>query len=357
VAFPSWRDAGARTRGALLLKGANIARRRIFELAAWQVLEIGKQWDQAHADVAEAIDFLEYYAREAMRIETPRRLGNLPGEENLLAYEPRGVAAVIAPWNFPLAISCGMTSAALAAGNCVIYKPSGLTPVTGRLLAEIYRDAGIPPGVFNFVPGRSGVIGDFLVDHPGVDLIAFTGSLDVGLRIVERAAKVAPGQRFVKRVICEMGGKNAVIVDEDADLDEAIPQIVSSAFAFQGQKCSACSRAIVLDAVYDRFVERFVAAVHAKTCGPPEDPANFLGPLCEEAAQRRVLEYIEVGKREGRLLHLGTAPESGYYVSPAVFGEIRPEHRLAREEIFGPVLAVMRAGDFDEALEWANSTR
>ncbi|MBT1073913.1 L-glutamate gamma-semialdehyde dehydrogenase [Geobacter grbiciae] len=358
TAFPAWRDTDPRTRADYLLKAARIARTRIFDLSAWQILEIGKQWDQAYADVTEAIDFLEYNAREMIRLGGPRRLGHAPGELNHYFYEPRGVAAVIAPWNFPLAISAGMASAAIVTGNCVVYKPSGLTPLMGWHLAELFREARLPDGVFNYMPGRSSVMGDYLVDHPDVSLIAFTGSLETGLRINERAARVQPGQANVKRVICEMGGKNAIIIDDDADLDEAVPQVLLSAFGFQGQKCSACSRVIVLDAIHDRFVERLVAMARATSVGPPEDPAHSMGAVADDNAMKRIREYIEIGKTEGKLLHEGPVPAgTGYYVPMTIIGGIRPEHRIAREEIFGPVLAVMRAKDFDEAIQWANAPR
>ena len=358
AAFPKWRDTSVRERAAFLMKAADLARRRIIELAAWQVLEIGKQWDQAYADVAEAIDFLEYYSREMMRLDvSQRRPSAVPGEDNRYLYEPRGVAAVIAPWNFPLAISCGMAAAAVITGNTVVYKPSGLTPLVGHQLMTLFRDAGLPAGVFNFLPGRSSVIGDLLVDHPAVSLIVFTGSMEVGTRIVERAARLQPGQDHLKKVVCEMGGKNAVIVDDDADLDEAIPHILQSAFGFQGQKCSACSRVIVLDAVYDQFVRRFVAAAQALRIGPAEDPAYFMGPVADEVQQRKILEYIELAGREGNILYRSNVPEGCCYVPLTIVGGIRPEHRTAQEEIFGPVLAIMRAQNFDEALVWANGTR
>jgi RHH-type proline utilization regulon transcriptional repressor/proline dehydrogenase/delta 1-pyrroline-5-carboxylate dehydrogenase len=356
-AFPSWRDTGPKTRAEYLHKAAAVARRRIFELSAWQVLEIGKQWDQAYADVTEAIDFLEYYAREMVRLGEPRRLGHVPGELNHYFYEPRGVAAVISPWNFPLAISCGMVAAAIVAGNCVVFKPSGLTSVIGWHLVELFREAGLPAGVFNYTPGRGSVMGDFLVDSPDISLIAFTGSMEVGLRIIERAARVHPGQENVKKIVCEMGGKNAIIIDDDADLDEAVPHVLYSAFGFQGQKCSACSRVIVLEAVYDKFVERLVAMARAAKVGPSEDPAFYMGAVADDKAQKNILEFVEVGRREGQVLYESPVPAEGYFVPMTIIGGIRPEHRLAQEEIFGPVLAVMRARDFDQAIEWANSTR
>jgi len=358
AAFPAWRDTLPEVRAEYLLKASAIAKRRIFELSAWQVLEIGKQWDQAYADVAEAIDFLEYYAREMIRYGKPQRLGNAPGELNHYFYEPKGLAAVIAPWNFPLAISMGMASAAIVCGNPVIFKPSAITGIIGHHLVEIFREAGLPEGVFNFTPGRGSVMGDYLVDHPDISLIAFTGSMEVGLRIVERAARVHPGQANVKKIIAEMGGKNAVIIDDDADLDEAVPHILYSAFGFQGQKCSACSRVIVLDAVYDRFIERLVSMARATKIGPSEDPAHYMGAVADDKAMQSILEYIEIGRKEGQLLYMSPVPEGeGYFVPMTIIGGIRPEHRLAQEEIFGPVLAVMRARDFDQAIEWANSTR
>lgn len=358
AAFPAWRDTPPEVRAGYLLKAAAIARRRIFELSAWQVLEVGKQFDQAYADVAEAIDFLEYYAREMIRLAKPQRVGHAPGELNHYFYEPKGLAAIIAPWNFPLAISMGMASAAIVTGNPVIYKPSAVSGIIGNHLAEIFREAGLPAGVFNFTPGRGSVMGDFLVDHPDISLIAFTGSVEVGLRIIERAAKVYPGQPNVKKIISEMGGKNAIIIDDDADLDEAVPHVLYSAFGFQGQKCSACSRVIVLDAVYDRFMERLLAMAKATSVGPAEDPAHYMGAVVDESAMKNVTGYIELGCQEGTLLYKSPVPQQeGYWVPMTIIGDIRPEHRLAQEEVFGPVLAIMRAKDFDQAIEWANSTR
>ncbi|BEH11928.1 MULTISPECIES: L-glutamate gamma-semialdehyde dehydrogenase [Geobacter] len=358
AAFPAWRDTDPRTRAEYLLKAAQAARKRLFELSAWQVLEIGKQWDQAYADVTEAIDFLEYYAREMIRLGQPQRVGHAPGELNHYFYEPKGVAAVIAPWNFPLAISMGMASAAIVTGNCVVFKPSGITSIIGWHLVELFREAGLPEGVFNFTPGRGSVMGDYLVDHPDISLIAFTGSMETGLRIIERAAKVYPGQANVKKIISEMGGKNAVIIDDDADLDEAVPHVLYSAFGFQGQKCSACSRVIVLDAVYDKFIERLVSMAKATKVGPSEDPANYMGAVADDKAMKSIKEYAEIGKREGHVLYESPVPAGeGYFVPMTIIGGIKPEHRIAQEEIFGPVLAVMRAKDFDQAIEWANSTQ
>jgi RHH-type transcriptional regulator, proline utilization regulon repressor / proline dehydrogenase / delta 1-pyrroline-5-carboxylate dehydrogenase len=357
-AFPAWRDTDPSVRAGYLIKAAELARKRIFELSAWQVLEIGKQWDQAYADVCEAIDFLEYYAREMVKLGQPRRIGHAPGELNHYFYEPKGVAAVISPWNFPLAISMGMVSAAIVAGNCVVFKPSGLTSIIGYHMVELFREAGLPAGVFNYTPGRGSVMGDFLVDSPDISLIAFTGSMEVGLRIIERAAKVHPGQENVKKIVCEMGGKNAIIIDDDADLDEAVPHVLYSAFGFQGQKCSACSRVIVLDAVYDRFMERLISMARATKVGPSEDPANYMGAVADDKAMKTIKEYIEIGRKEGQVLYESEVPSGpGYFVPMTIIGGIKPEHRLAQEEIFGPVLAVMRAKDFNEAIAWANSTK
>ena len=356
--FPAWRDTSPRERANYLLKAAEIGRKRLFELSAWQVLEIGKQWDQAYADVTEAIDFLEYYAREMIRLGEPLRIGNAPGEVNQYFYEPKGVAAIIAPWNFPLAISLGMASAAIVTGNTVVFKPSNITGIIGWNLVEIFREAGLPAGVFNFIPGKGSVIGDYMVDHPDISLIAFTGSVETGLRIIDRAAKVHPGQINVKKIISEMGGKNAIIIDDDADLDEAVPHVLYSAFAFQGQKCSACSRVIVLDSVYDKFVDRLVKAAQVYQVGPSEDPKYGMGAVSDAAAQKNILEYVEVGKNEGKLLYSSPVPVTeGYWVPLTIIGGITPQHRIAQEEIFGPVLAVMRATDFGQAIEWANSTQ
>jgi len=356
-AFSQWRNTSPRQRAEYLVKAAKIARRRSYELSAWQVLEAGKQWRQAHNDVAEAIDFLEYYAREMVRLSEPRYMGHAPGEVNEYFYQPKGIAAVIAPWNFPLAISCGMCAAAIVAGNCVVYKPSNQSPMIGYNLVEIFEEAGLPAGVFNYVPGRGSVMGDFLVDHSKISMIAFTGSMEVGLRIIERAGKTTEKQQNVKKVIAEMGGKNAIIIDDDANLDEAVPNVLDSAFVFQGQKCSACSRVIVLDTIYDRFIERLVDAARSLKIGPSENPANFMGAVIGCAAQKNILGYIDLAKQQGKILYSSEVPETGYYVPLTIVEGITPEDRIAQEEIFGPVLAVMRAKDFDQAIEWANSTR
>ncbi len=355
-AFIPWRDTPARDRAEILHRAARIMHERIYELSAWQVLEVGKQWDQAYHDVGEAIDFLEYYARDMIRLDKPQRLGRAPGETNHLFYQPKGIAAVIAPWNFPLAISAGMVAANIVCGNPVIYKPSNLSPLVGRGLVSIFEQAGLPRGVFNYCPGSSRDMGDYLVEHPKVAVISFTGSMETGLHIQARAA-ASPGQAHCKRVVAEMGGKNAIIVDDDADLDEAVLHILYSAFGYQGQKCSACSRVIVLDPIYDRFVERLTAAAQAVKIGPSEDPANYMGPVVDKAQQAKILEYINLAAKEGEILVRREAPDKGCYAPLTIVGSIEPEHRIAQEEIFGPVLAVMRARDFDQALDWANSTR
>jgi len=356
-AGPLWHDVDVEKRADILFRAAERMRKDIFRLAAWQVLEVGKQWGQAHADVTEAIDFLKYYGREMLRLGEERKLGHVPGEENRYSYQSRGTALVIAPWNFPLAISCGMCAAALVTGNSVIYKPSGLSAVTGNLLAEIFLDLGLPDGVFNYLPARGGTMGDYMVDHPDVSIIAFTGSMEVGLRIAGRAAVVHPGQRNVKKAIAEMGGKNAIIVDSDADLDEAVPQIIRSAFGYQGQKCSACSRVIAHASIYDRLAHRLVEATKSLRVGPAEDPANQVGPVIDQTAREKILHYIEIGSREGTLMLRREVPGGeGYYVPLTIIGDILPEHRTAQEEIFGPVLSLMKAGDFGEALKIANAT-
>jgi len=311
--------------------------------------------------VAEAIDFLEYYGREMIRLGSPKRMGNAPGEVNQYFYQGKGVTAVIGPWNFPLAISAGMAAAAIVCGNAVVYKPSGLSSVVGYGIARIFKEAGLPDGVFNYLPGRGSVMGDCLVEHPDVSVIAFTGSMEVGLRIQEKAAKVQPGQVQCKRVIAEMGGKNAIIIDDDADLDEAVTGVLYSAFGFQGQKCSACSRVIVLDPIYERFVSRLAEAAKSLKIGPSEDPSNYMGPVVDKAAQANVQKYVDIAAAEGKVLvkrtDLPPNGEAGCYAPLTIVEGITKDMRIAQEEVFGPVLAVMRAKNIDEALDIANSTR
>ncbi len=352
----SWSQRAPGDRAAILFRAAAVARRRRAELAAWQVREAGKSWTESDADVAEAIDYLEYYGREMIRLGKPVRMGDCPGEENLHLYRPRGVGLVVAPWNFPLAISVGMASAALVAGNAVLYKPSSLSPVNGWLAFSLLREGGAPDGVLNFIPGKGDAVGDRLVGHPGVDFVLFTGSRAVGLRIVEKAGRTAPGQKSVKRAVVEMGGKNAILVDADADLDQAVPAVMTSAFGYQGQKCSACSRVIVHTDCYDRFLARICEAVRSLTVGPPEDPANRIGPLIDGAAKERVRAAIELGRREGKVAAEIPVPEEGFYVSPTILTDLPPDSKILSEEIFGPVLAVVRSRDVEEAVAIANSS-
>jgi len=360
-AYLSWRDVSAEDRAHMLLKAATYLKENIHDLCALQVLEVGKQWDQAQGDVAEAIDFLEYYAREMIRLGEPRRMGHAPGEMSQLFYQGKGVAAVIAPWNFPLAISVGMVSAAIVSGCPVVYKPAGISSCIGYGLVEMFKAAGLPDGVFNYIPGRGSVMGDHLVDHPDVSVIAFTGSMEIGLRIQERAAKVQPGQQQCKKVIAEMGGKNATIIDDDADLDEAVLGVLYAAFGFQGQKCSACSRVIVLDTIYERFIERLTEAAESVKLGPSENPANYMGPVVDKAAQDNVLRYVGIAESEGNILVKREVSDdlksTGCYVPMTIVDGITKDHRIAREEVFGPVLAVMRAANMDEAIDIANSTQ
>jgi RHH-type transcriptional regulator, proline utilization regulon repressor / proline dehydrogenase / delta 1-pyrroline-5-carboxylate dehydrogenase len=356
-AFPSWRETPANFRAEALFKAAAAARKLRHDLAALEVFEVGKSWGEADADVCEAIDFLEYYGREMIRLGVPRPMGDAPGEASHLFYEPRGVAVVIAPWNFPLAISMGMVSAAIVAGNTVVYKPASQSPVTGSMVLRIFEEAKLPPGVLNFLPGPGGELGDTLVTHPDVALIVFTGSREVGLRIVELAAKTVAGAGCIKNVIVEMGGKNAIIVDADAELDEAIPHILHSAFGYQGQKCSACSRLIVLEEHHDRLLTRLQSAARSLNLGPTEDPKSFMGAVIDASAREKIERYIDMGRQEGRLVlerHFGDS--DGHFVPLCIFADMRPEHRLAQEEIFGPVLSVIKVRDIREAIEVANGT-
>jgi RHH-type proline utilization regulon transcriptional repressor/proline dehydrogenase/delta 1-pyrroline-5-carboxylate dehydrogenase len=356
-AAPSWRKTSPEKRAGYLFTAAQEMRKKRIELAALEVLEAGKTWKDADGDVCEAIDYLEYYGREMLRLGVPAVLGNYPGEENEYRYEPKGTGVVISPWNFPLAIAAGMTSAAIVTGNCVIFKPSGLSPLTGRELSGIFRSIGLPAGVLQFLPGPGSGVGEYLVSHPSVDFIAFTGSKEVGLRIIERAGTAAPGQRNVKKVVAEMGGKNAIIVDETADLDEAVKGIVESAFGYQGQKCSACSRVIVAGEVFNELCDRLAEAANSIRIGLPEEPGTFLGPVIDEAAMKRIRSYIETGNKEGTaILERNAATEEGYFVGPVIFIDAKPDSRIATEEIFGPVLTVMRANDLDGAIRLANDS-
>lgn len=356
--FPTWRDTAAEARAEILFHAAELLDERRAELTALEILEAGKPWAEADADVAEAIDFLNYYAHEALALFKPRRLGDYPGELNHLFYEPRGVAAVICPWNFPLAIPCGMFAAALVTGNTVALKPAEQTPLIASYLFETFLEAGLPRQAAAFLPGWGEEVGAHIVAHPLTSTIAFTGSKAVGLSILREAAAVVPGQEHVKRVIIEMGGKNAIIVDSDADLDEAVKGVVYSAFGFQGQKCSACSRVIVVEPAYEKFVERLREATKSVIVGPATDPASFVGPVIDEESYRRILGIIERSSHECRLLAQGDLPGGppGYFVPPTVFVDIPSGHTLLTEEIFGPVLGVVRAASFSEALQMALQT-
>jgi RHH-type proline utilization regulon transcriptional repressor/proline dehydrogenase/delta 1-pyrroline-5-carboxylate dehydrogenase len=355
-ASKQWRNIAPEKRAAYLFKAAEEMRRIRVELAALEVIEVAKTWKDADSDVCEAVDYLEYYGREMLRLGNLKILGDYPGEENNYRYLPKGIGAVISPWNFPLAIATGMTSAAIVSGNCVIFKPSGLSPIMGYKLFEIFKSIGLPPGVLQFLPGSGSEIGEYLVCHPAIDFIAFTGSKEVGLRIVQLAGETAKGQRNIKKVIAEMGGKNAVMVDETADLDEAVKGILESAFGYQGQKCSACSRVIVIGDIFSELCERLKEAIESIRPGAPEDPGSFLGPVIDGVAQKKIAEYIEIGKQEGKVLLERKVSGEGCFVGPVVFIDAKPESRIATEEIFGPVLTIMRAKDNDEAIRMANES-
>jgi RHH-type proline utilization regulon transcriptional repressor/proline dehydrogenase/delta 1-pyrroline-5-carboxylate dehydrogenase len=353
-----WSGRLAGERAQCLLRAASELRRRRDEFAALEIFEAGKTWGEADADVTEAIDYLEFYAREALRLSAPR-LRHCPGEENLYTYVPRGVGLIVPPWNFPLAILTGMLSAAIVTGNAVILKPSSQTPVIAARFASLLHEVEVPPGVVQFLPGQGATLGEFLVTHPEIAFIAFTGSKEVGTRIVRLAAELATGQTRIKHVVAEMGGKNAVIVDADADLDDAVVGVVQSAFGYQGQKCSACSRVIVVGRRYRRFLERLVEATEGLRIGPPEDPGVSLGPVIEAQARQRIREVVSEGERSGARLALQCpVPDlgEGYFVGSAIFTDVAPDSFLAQEEIFGPVLAVLQATDFEAAIAIANRT-
>jgi 1-pyrroline-5-carboxylate dehydrogenase len=358
-AFESWKRETVDTRAGLLVRAAALMRERKHEFSATMVYEVGKTWAEADADTAEAIDFLEFYAREAYRWGGEQPITKIDAEDNALVYVPLGVGAVIPPWNFPLAIMAGMTSAAAVCGNCVVLKPSSDAPWIAWRFFALLEEAGMPAGVVNFLSGSGAEVGDPLVMSPRIRFISFTGSKGVGLHINEEAAKTQPGQLWIKRVVAEMGGKDAIIVDRDyKNLDEAATAVVASAFGFQGQKCSACSRLIVDDAIYDTFVPMVVEKTKALRIGPPEDAASQIGPVVNESAMRNIKEYIEIGKGEGQLLAGGEVhDEEGFFIEPTVIGDVPSDAKISQEEIFGPVLAVTRAKDFDDALRIANDTQ
>ena len=357
-AFESWKRTPVQERADLLFNIAAILRERRFEFSAWMVFEVGKNWAEADADIAETIDFAEYYAREALRLAQAKADVQMPGEHDSFMYIPLGVGAVIAPWNFPCALLGGMTFASIVCGNTVVMKPSHDSLTIAAKLFEVLQEAGVPDGVANFCPGTGHGFGSGLVEHPLTRFIAFTGSKEVGLDVNQRAAVPRPGQKWIKRAILEMGGKDGIIVDADADLDAAVEGVAQSAFGFSGQKCSACSRAIIHEKIYDVFLERLKVRVAGIEVGDPVEN-KAMGPVVSEKQYKKVLEYIEIGKKEGRLIQGGGPAKDagdGYFIQPTIFADVPPNARIAQEEIFGPVLAVIKAGSFDEALEIANNT-
>ncbi|MBY0546348.1 MAG: L-glutamate gamma-semialdehyde dehydrogenase [Candidatus Obscuribacterales bacterium] len=359
IAFESWKKVAPEDRAQYLFKASKIMQDRKYELAAWLILEIGKNWAEADADVAEAIDFCEYYGREMLRLANPAPLVPVEGEKNVLRYIPLGVGIVIPPWNFPLAILVGMTTAAIVSGNTVVLKPSSDTPAIAYQFIKIMEEVGLPKGVLNFVPGPGAAVGDYLVGHPKTRFIAFTGSKEVGLHINELAAKTPKGQLWIKRVVAEMGGKDSIIVDKDTNLDVAADGIVAAAYGFSGQKCSACSRAIIHKDVYDQVVEKVVERTNKLIVNTPEDRGTNMGPVASKSAFEGILEYIEIGKKEGRLLAGGKVKETaekGFFIEPTIIADVSPTARIAQEEIFGPVLAMIKAESWDDALAIANNT-
>ena len=355
--FPEWSATPAQKRIDMLLRAAALIRQRKYEFDAWLVYEAGKTWPEAEGDVSEAIDFCDYYALQMAKLANPDALVQLPGEHDEMVYLPLGVGVIIPPWNFPLAILAGMTAAALVTGNTVVIKPSSDTPTIAAKFAEVLLEAGFPEKCFSLLVGSGAVIGDFLVEHPKTRFVSFTGSRDVGLRINELAAKPRKGQRWIKRVVAEMGGKDAIVVDSEADIDSAVTGVVQSAFGYQGQKCSACSRVIVDASVYDVFLEKLKTKVADVTVGPSDRLDVYMGPVINDGARRAILEYIAVGQKEGRLITGGAAaPGDGYFLQPTVIADVDSKARIFQEEIFGPVLSVTKARDFDHALELANDT-
>jgi 1-pyrroline-5-carboxylate dehydrogenase len=358
AAFETWKRTSVETRAALLHGVAAILRERKFEFCAWMVYEVGKNWAEADADLAETIDFAEFYALEALRLAQSDTPVQLPGERDTLRYIPLGVGAVIPPWNFPCAIMAGMTMAAIVCGNTVVVKPSHDSPAIAFKFFEALQEAGMPDGVVNFCPGSGSSFGAGLVEHPLTRFVAFTGSKEVGLDIHQRAATPRPGQKWIKRTILEMGGKDSIIVADDANMDAAVEGVALSAFGFQGQKCSACSRAIVDEKIYDVFLERLKDRVNKIVVGDPAENKT-MGPVINESAMKSILNYIEVGKKEGRVLNGGGRAEEaggGYFIQPTVIADVPPGARISQEEIFGPVLAVIKARNYDDALQIANNT-
>ena len=358
AAFATWQRTSVEERAALIHAVAGILRERKFEFAAWMVYEVGKNWAEADADIAETIDFAEFYSREALRLANAETPVTLPGEDDRLMYIPLGVGAVIPPWNFPCAIMAGMTMAAIVTGNTVVMKPSHDSPAIAAKFFEVLQEAGIPDGVVNFCPGSGSTFGAGLVEHTQLRFIAFTGSKEVGLDINQRAATPRPGQKWIKRTVLEMGGKDSIIVADDASMDAAVEGVAQAAFGFQGQKCSACSRVIVDEKIYPVFLERLKERVNKITVGDPVEN-KAMGPVVSQGAYKSILEYIEVGKKEGRVINGGGAVKDageGYFIQPTVIADVAPTARIAQEEIFGPVLAVIKARNYDDALQIANNT-
>ncbi len=357
-AFQTWKNVSPEERANLLFRVGALLRKRKHEMSAWMLHEVAKTWAEADGDTAESIDFMEFYGREMLRYAEGQPLTRVPGEDNQLEYIPLGVGAVIPPWNFPLAIMAGMTAASIVTGNTVVLKPSSDAPTIAFKFFEILEEAGMPAGVVNFMPGSGAEVGDVIVDHPRTRFVAFTGSKEIGLRINERAAKVHQGQLWIKRVVAEMGGKDAIVVADDADLDEAATGVVQSAFGFQGQKCSACSRAIIDAKVYEPMLEKIVERTGKIKVGDPRDVGTNMSAVINEKAFRSINEYIENGKSEGgRLLAGGGSDgEQGFYIEPTVIADVQPGSTIEQEEIFGPVLAVIKAENFDHALKIANDT-
>lgn len=356
-AFKTWRKVKPEVRADVLFKAAAIVRRRKHEFSALLVKEAGKPWNEADADTAEGIDFLEYYARQMLEMKDGRKVESRPGEYNRYDYIPLGIGIVISPWNFAFAIMAGTTVAAIVSGNTVLLKPASTTPVVAAKFVEVMEEAGLPKGVLNYVPGSGAEVGDYLVDHPQTRFVSFTGSREVGTRIYERAAKVNEGQIWLKRVIAEMGGKDAIVVDKEADLELAAQSIVKSAFGFSGQKCSACSRAIIVEDVYDEVLNRAVELTKELTAGNTAGNEHFMGPVIDQASFDKIMSYIKIGEEEGRIAAGGKGDDStGYFVEPTIIADTAPDARVMQEEIFGPVVAFTKAKDFTEALEIANNT-
>ena len=357
AAFATWKRVPAEKRVEIIFRAAQIFRERKFEVSALICYEVGKSWVEADADTAETIDFLEFYGREMLRLAGEHAVTPMKGEKNFLVYIPLGVGAVIPPWNFPAAIAAGMTAASLVTGNTVVLKPSEEAPAIAAKVVEIFYEAGVPKEALNFITGLGEIAGDAIVKHPKTRYISFTGSKEVGLIISEAAAKRAPGQIWIKRAVLEMGGKDATIVDEEADIDAAVEGVALAAFGYSGQKCSACSRAIVSEKVFDAFVDKLVERSKKFTIGPADEQKNYMGPVVSATAMEGILGYIDVGKKEGKLvLGGGRAPGEGYFIQPTIIADVDPKSRIAQEEVFGPVLAVIKARDFDHALEIANDT-